>query len=275
MSLLRPDVIKQHKPNPLVFADSCSNSICVFFPCFHLEHITDLHLSSEFMLVSISYGHKSAHTTSNTHKLLGGMLPLISLANVQTTLSSTHYCNLLHITRIPYWYQDILHWYHTDRKHTIHLHVDSVCACWLSFGWMADSMASCQLQQIKNTIHQVTTMLVTSKNVLFPGYSHLLTTGTDDPLLGGAWAIIKVWGHQYRWLAGDYDLEIGHFWKWLAWWLPRGYWVFFCTVLASVSFTSLGSTSCIQTPVLSMMVSLFSYCHRNSTWFTDFHKSLY
>ena len=25
-------------------------------------------------------------------------------------------------------------------------------------------------------------------------------------------------GHQYRWLAGDYDLEIGHFWKWLGWW---------------------------------------------------------
>ena len=25
------------------------------------------------------------------------------------------------------------------------------------------------------------------------------------------WAIIKVSGHQYRWLAGGYDLEIGHF----------------------------------------------------------------
>ena len=30
------------------------------------------------------------------------------------------------------------------------------------------------------TIHQVTTMLATSKNVLFPGHNHLLTTGTDD-----------------------------------------------------------------------------------------------
>ena len=30
------------------------------------------------------------------------------------------------------------------------------------------------------TIHQVTTMLATSKNILFPGHKHLLTTGTDD-----------------------------------------------------------------------------------------------
>ena len=27
----------------------------------------------------------------------------------------------------------------------------------------------------------------------------------------GAWAIIKVSGHQHWWLAGGYDLEIGHF----------------------------------------------------------------
>ena len=33
------------------------------------------------------------------------------------------------------------------------------------------------------TIHQVTTMLATSKNVLFPGHNHLLTTSTDDPTL--------------------------------------------------------------------------------------------
>ena len=33
----------------------------------------------------------------------------------------------------------------------------------------------------KATIHQVTTMLATSKNVLFPGHNHLLTIGTDDP----------------------------------------------------------------------------------------------
>ena len=35
----------------------------------------------------------------------------------------------------------------------------------------------------KATIHQVTTMLATSKNVLFPGHNHLLTTGTDDSLM--------------------------------------------------------------------------------------------
>ena len=31
-----------------------------------------------------------------------------------------------------------------------------------------------------NTIHQVTTMLATSKNALFPGHNQLLTNGTDD-----------------------------------------------------------------------------------------------
>ena len=35
----------------------------------------------------------------------------------------------------------------------------------------------------KATIHQVTTMLATSKNVLFPGHNHLLTTGPDDMTL--------------------------------------------------------------------------------------------
>ena len=41
--------------------------------------------------------------------------------------------------------------------------------------------------------------------------NHLLSTGaTDDPSLAGARAIIKVLGHQYQWLAGGYDLEIGH-----------------------------------------------------------------
>ena len=69
---------------------------------------------------------------------------------------------------------------------------------------------------ISNTIHQATTMLVTTENVLFPGDNHLLTTGTDDPTL---WlspllvlrAIIKVSGHPYQWLAGSYYPEIGHF----------------------------------------------------------------
>ena len=60
-------------------------------------------------------------------------------------------------------------------------------------------------------------MLATSKNVLFPGHNHLLTTGTDGP--SGARAIIKMSGYQYRWLVGGYDLEMGHFERWLAWWL--------------------------------------------------------
>ena len=33
------------------------------------------------------------------------------------------------------------------------------------------------------TIHQVTTMLSTAKNVLFLGHNHLLTTSTDEPTL--------------------------------------------------------------------------------------------
>ena len=39
----------------------------------------------------------------------------------------------------------------------------------------------------------------------------MLTTSTDEPSLAGARAIIKVSGHQYQWLPGDYDLEKGHF----------------------------------------------------------------
>ena len=72
----------------------------------------------------------------------------------------------------------------------------------------------------KATIHQVTTMLATSINVLFTGHNHLLITSTDDPSLASAQAIIKVSGHQYQWLAGGCDLEIGHFYRWLAWWIP-------------------------------------------------------
>ena len=39
-------------------------------------------------------------------------------------------------------------------------------------------------------------MLATSENVLFPGHSHLLTTGIDDPLLAVARVTIKVLGHR-------------------------------------------------------------------------------
>ena len=71
----------------------------------------------------------------------------------------------------------------------------------------------------KATIHQVTTMLGISKNVLYPGHNHLLTTSTDDP----RWrSDDKVSVLQYQWLPGGYDLEIEHFSKWLAWWLPGG-----------------------------------------------------
>ena len=62
----------------------------------------------------------------------------------------------------------------------------------------------------KPTTHQVTTMLATSTNVLFPDHNHLLTIDADDPSLPGACALIKVLGHQYRWLAGGYHHEIGH-----------------------------------------------------------------
>ena len=58
-------------------------------------------------------------------------------------------------------------------------------------------------------------MLASSKNVLFPGHNHLLSTGTNDPsliiTLAGNLAIINVLGHQHWWLAGGYDWEIVHF----------------------------------------------------------------
>ena len=65
----------------------------------------------------------------------------------------------------------------------------------------------------KATIHQVTTMLATSKNVVYPGHNHLLTTGADDPTHyhPSASEGDNQKGHQHRWLAGGYDLEIGHF----------------------------------------------------------------
>ena len=40
-------------------------------------------------------------------------------------------------------------------------------------------------------------MLATSKNAVFPGQNHLLTTSTDDASLAGTQAIIKVKGHQH------------------------------------------------------------------------------
>ena len=59
----------------------------------------------------------------------------------------------------------------------------------------------------KPAIHQVTTILATqSKNVIFPGPNHQLTTGADDPLLYFSPPLelrqySKVSGHQHCWLA--------------------------------------------------------------------------
>ena len=58
-----------------------------------------------------------------------------------------------------------------------------------------------KLLRKKATVHQVTTMLATSKTVLFTGHNHLVTTDADDPSLASAQAIIEVSGHQHRWLA--------------------------------------------------------------------------
>ena len=40
-----------------------------------------------------------------------------------------------------------------------------------TYGWLLHKNA---------TLHQVTTMLATSKNVIFPSHNHLLTTDADD-----------------------------------------------------------------------------------------------
>ena len=63
--------------------------------------------------------------------------------------------------------------------------VMSSCLCFLT----------CSATAQKATIHQVTTTLATSKNALFPGHNLLLITGTDDPSLPGAQAIIRVLYH--------------------------------------------------------------------------------
>ena len=55
----------------------------------------------------------------------------------------------------------------------------------------------------------------------YPPGNHLLTTGTGALIIARAPAS-EVKGHQYQQLTGGYDLEIGHFSKWLVWWLPDG-----------------------------------------------------
>ena len=43
-------------------------------------------------------------------------------------------------------------------------------------------------------------MVAASQNVIFLGHNHVALRG-----------LIKVSGHQYRWLAGGFELEIGQF----------------------------------------------------------------
>ena len=71
--------------------------------------------------------------------------------------------------------------------------------------------------QKKVTIHQVTTMFATSKNVLFPGHNHLPTTGPDDSTLNiaqvPAWITISLrsWRpvvSRWLWLGNRKFLEV-------------------------------------------------------------------
>ena len=45
----------------------------------------------------------------------------------------------------------------------------------------------------KATIHQVTTMLTTSKNVLFPDHNHLLTTSANNQSEGLSALVVSRW----------------------------------------------------------------------------------
>ena len=83
-------------------------------------------------------------------------------------------------------------------------------------------------------------------------YFQVITTSADDPTLIIARAlgrvIIKVLGHQHRWLAGGYDLEIGHFLEVVSmvvtWWI-----VAFCPVsLAATLVLNNGSINTLRYP---------------------------
>ena len=60
---------------------------------------------------------------------------------------------------------------------------------------------------VQENHYLVTNHHAPTKNVPFPSHNHL----------ADARAIIKVKGHPHQWLAGGYDLEIGHFLRWLVW----------------------------------------------------------
>ena len=87
-----------------------------------------------------------------------------------------------------------------------HIHRYTYNGCLQSPGWLSNLGTLCLIWWLwdevmstralvplnstaqKTTIHQVTTMLATSTNVLFPGYKQLLTTGADDSLVLRWWS---------------------------------------------------------------------------------------
>ena len=93
-------------------------------------------------------------------------------------------------------------------------HVLSKCCTVFNTKYLLPTQCSLLTHRIDLTAqksHYTPCNLATSETVLFPGYNHQLTISTDDPSLAGTPAIIKVSDHQHWWLAGFYDLEIGHF----------------------------------------------------------------
>ena len=58
------------------------------------------------------------------------------------------------------WESEVLYIFNEERRRV----------CWIS-------------QWKKATIHQLVSMLSTSKNILFPSHNHLLTTSADDSTL--------------------------------------------------------------------------------------------
>ena len=123
---------------------------------------------------------------------------------------------------------------HASRKNVILFYVmvqEWPCA----MRFLYDNHSSQKQQHKKTTIHQVTTMLATSKNVLFPGHNHRYwwpdTTGRVP-----ARGIIKVKVHQHwcisRWLwpGNRTFLEVAT--MVVTWWIG-----FFCTVWVQWDFS--------------------------------------
>ena len=84
----------------------------------------------------------------------------------------------------------------------------------------------------KVTIHQVTAMLATSKNVLFSGHNHLLTTSTDDLTLWLSAERVKseVWANEgssvlvvsrWLWPGNRTFLEVAS--MVVTWWMVAGF----------------------------------------------------